>query len=93
MEESHREPKTLQAGNHCSQQLLFLNIGCSPYLPAGAGLLGVATADAALAFSKGASCFDCKLNDAQLFGEEHFQLHSVSQSYQLIKYLWPIPFS
>lgn len=49
-EESRREPKTLHAGNHYSQQLLFLNIGCSPYLPAGTVLSGALTADASLAF-------------------------------------------
>lgn len=52
-EECHGESKTLCAGNHCSQQLLFLNVGCSPYLPAGAGLSGAATVDASLAFCKG----------------------------------------
>lgn len=52
VEESRREPKTLHAGNHYSQQLLFLNIGCSPYLPAGAVLSGALTADASLAFCK-----------------------------------------
>lgn len=87
MQESPREPRTLQAGNHCSQQLLFLKMGCSPHLPAGTALSAAATAGA-----RGASCFDCKLSDAQLFREEHFQLHTVSQSYQPIKYLWPIPF-
>ena len=52
LEESHGEPKTLHAGNRYSQQLLFLNTGCSPYLPAGAVLSGALTADASLAFCK-----------------------------------------